>query len=422
MFRIAIIVFPGSNCETESAAAIRRAGMEPVEFLWNGPTETLQSCDGFFLVGGFSYEDRSRAGIIASLDPVIQTIRDAADSGKPVLGICNGAQILVETGIVPGTGSISAALAANQRLHRGQVVGHGFFNTWVNLGLACPPPACAFTRLFPPQTNLSVPIAHAEGRFVLPPDLLPLLEANQQVVFRYVDSAGHPDPAFPTNPNGSVANIAALSNHRGNALAIMPHPERTAAGDLLFTSLRDYLEAGSPTRDGELQWQPAPASEPLAWVPQPRETLLPIHLIITDNVADSVERALQNRGFSLSVERQVVWGLQIDPSLHQVTLDQIHSSGVLYNSNKEYPVTSPFAPSSDHQAVLISEPMLDVEALRRYQNLQSHFSIPGLQALSRRTFWRLSFPQPVDPQTLFEIALTHIFHNPVSDKLFRLAP
>ena len=100
--KIAIIQFPGSNCERESALAIKRAGMEPVEFLWNEPVEKLHECDGYFIIGGFSYEDRSRAGIIASLDPVMKIISEESEKGKPVLGICNGAQILVETGLVPG--------------------------------------------------------------------------------------------------------------------------------------------------------------------------------------------------------------------------------------------------------------------------------------------------------------------------------
>src|SRR5476649_999628 len=98
--RIAIMQFPGSNCERETALAVERAGMQPKEFLWNSPPEKLADFNGFIIVGGFSYEDRSRAGIIAALDPIMQAIKQQSQLGKPVLGICNGAQILVEAGLV----------------------------------------------------------------------------------------------------------------------------------------------------------------------------------------------------------------------------------------------------------------------------------------------------------------------------------
>ena len=100
--KIAIVQFPGSNCERETMLAVQRAGMTPVEFLWNEPREKLREMAGFILIGGFSYEDRSRAGVIAALDPVMQEIKTQSALGKPILGICNGAQILVETGLVPG--------------------------------------------------------------------------------------------------------------------------------------------------------------------------------------------------------------------------------------------------------------------------------------------------------------------------------
>src|SRR5579872_7303913 len=102
MKSIAIIQFPGSNCERETMLAVRRAGMTPVEFLWNESPLKLREMHGYIIVGGFSYEDRSRAGIIAALDPIMQELAAQSELGKPILGICNGAQVLVETGLVPG--------------------------------------------------------------------------------------------------------------------------------------------------------------------------------------------------------------------------------------------------------------------------------------------------------------------------------
>jgi phosphoribosylformylglycinamidine synthase len=136
--KIAIIQFPGSNCESESMRAVKQAGMEPQEFLWNQNPNELQNFDGFFIVGGFSYEDRSRSGIISSLDPLMDYIKKENEKAKPILGICNGAQILVETGIVPGLKNYQTAmaLAVNKRIKNGKILGTGFYNTWVNVQLA----------------------------------------------------------------------------------------------------------------------------------------------------------------------------------------------------------------------------------------------------------------------------------------------
>ncbi len=104
MIRIGLILFPGSNCERETALAVKRAKMEPVEFLWNESLDKLRDFQGYILIGGFSYEDRSRAGIIAALNPVMQEIKTQSEKGKPILGICNGAQILVESRSSPRSG------------------------------------------------------------------------------------------------------------------------------------------------------------------------------------------------------------------------------------------------------------------------------------------------------------------------------
>ncbi|MCZ6672056.1 MAG: phosphoribosylformylglycinamidine synthase I, partial [Verrucomicrobia bacterium] len=244
MIKIAIIQFPGSNCETESIAAVRRAGMEPVEFLWNQSYELLESFDGYVIVGGFSYEDRSRAGVIASLDPVMKIIRKQSETGKPVLGICNGAQVLVETGMVPGLNKyrIGMALAPNRREKDGHILGTGFYNVFANLKMTTEPGKTAFTRHLKPGDTIHIPLAHAEGRFVIPDELLAEMIDSGQTPFQYSDSEGTVQDSFPVNPNGSVHNLAAVSNPAGNVMAIMPHPERVPAGDPIFSSMREYIE------------------------------------------------------------------------------------------------------------------------------------------------------------------------------------
>src|SRR5579871_921788 len=131
--KIAVVQFPGSNCERETSLAIQRAGMVPVDFLWNQAPSELETCQGFVIVGGFSYEDRGRAGVIAALDPIMSVLKTQSALGKPILGICNGAQILVESGLVPGVedGLVSLALTENKRIQQGKVLGTGYYNEWV---------------------------------------------------------------------------------------------------------------------------------------------------------------------------------------------------------------------------------------------------------------------------------------------------
>src|SRR5882724_9676494 len=172
--KIAIVQFPGSNCERETMLAVKRAGMEPVEFLWNEPREKLCDMDGYIIVGGFSYEDRSRAGIIAALDPVMQEIVLQSEKGKPVLGICNGAQVLVETGLVPGLehNKVGMVLTENKRIANGKILGTGYYNAWINMLLSGNYQRNAFARHSTAKAILHVPVAQGEGRFVMTEALL----------------------------------------------------------------------------------------------------------------------------------------------------------------------------------------------------------------------------------------------------------
>lgn len=215
--RVAVILFPGSNCEIETARAVEAAGMRARIVRWNERLEPEET-DAYVLPGGWSYEDRIRAGAIAAHDRVMRVVREEAEAGKPVLGICNGAQILAEAGLVPGPPpGVRVALAPNER---------GYRCAWVWLRLVTPPERTAFTSACEPGAVIRVPIAHGEGRFLTSERDPAWLE--RQTVFRYCREDGAPATSFPENPNGSVRAIAALSNDRGNVLAIMPHPERAS--------------------------------------------------------------------------------------------------------------------------------------------------------------------------------------------------
>ena len=220
--RVAVLQFPGVNCEAETARAVERAGLEAEIFRWTRPARELAAFEGYVLPGGFSYQDRVRAGALAAKDPLLEALAERAEAGAPVLGICNGAQVLVEAGLVPGGGKVEVALARNAMPDR-----TGYHTRWVWCRIE--PSHCVFTRGLEPGTLLPLPVAHGEGRFTsLKPGMLASLADGGQTPFRYARVDGALADAYPDNPNGADASVAGLCNVRGNVLALMPHPERAA--------------------------------------------------------------------------------------------------------------------------------------------------------------------------------------------------
>jgi len=222
--RVAIVQFPGVNCEYETRSALERAGLEAAIVRWNQPVSALETFDGFVLPGGFSYQDRVRAGAIAAADEIIEVIMNQSESGKPVVGICNGAQVLVEAGLVPGLerGRIDLALAPNRGMGR-----DGYYANWVFLKVPDRPERCAITCSLEPGEVLPVPIAHCEGRFTSATSgLFERLEGDGQIVLKYCRGDGGVPRGFPDDPNGSERLAAGISNPAGNVVALMPHPER----------------------------------------------------------------------------------------------------------------------------------------------------------------------------------------------------
>lgn len=207
--KVAVLLFPGMNCEDETARALGTVGLDTEIVRSNEPASRLAPFDGFVLPGGFSYEDRIRAGVVAANLPIMEAVARAAEAGKPVAGICNGAQVLLECGLVPGIhpGRVEMALALNDS---GKRVGYYCDWRWVT------------GTLF--EEPVPLPFAHAEGRFVTSDD--EVRSRRDLVVARYCDADGRVDTQWPINPNGAWDGTAALRSVSGNVLAIMPHPER----------------------------------------------------------------------------------------------------------------------------------------------------------------------------------------------------
>ena len=231
MTRFAVPVFPGSNCDRDCMHVLQEVLGAPAEFVWH-MQDALNDFDAVIVPGGFSYGDYLRTGAVAKLSPVMGAIARFAERGGPVLGICNGFQVLLEAGLLPG------AMLRNTSLHfRCEMV-----------TLRCATDRTPFTRRVPIDTLLRVPIAHAEGNYFVDDAQLGALRDRDQIVFEYVTPQGQ--AAVVANPNGSVANIAGVCNERGNVVGMMPHPERASEAILgssdglaLFQSALDALSA-----------------------------------------------------------------------------------------------------------------------------------------------------------------------------------
>jgi phosphoribosylformylglycinamidine synthase I len=231
--KIGVVTFPGSNCDYDCYHAAKDVLGADTLYLWH-KTHDLQGVDAVFLPGGFSYGDYLRAGAIASQSPIMREVKEFAQNGGIVIGICNGFQILCESGLLPG------ALIRNRSLKfRSRPV-------YLRVEQSVAP----FTARYEIGQVLRIPIAHGEGSYVAPEADLAALEAEGRVLFRYCDAAGEVTPE--ANPNGSVRNIAGIVNAGRNVLGMMPHPERAVDSLLgsvdgvgLFESIADFFKVGA---------------------------------------------------------------------------------------------------------------------------------------------------------------------------------
>ncbi|NQW02844.1 MAG: phosphoribosylformylglycinamidine synthase subunit PurQ [Acidobacteria bacterium] len=221
----AVVVFPGSNCDHDAYHAVKHVFGQSAEFVWHKET-SLGDADVVILPGGFSHGDYLRTGAIARFSPIMASVRAFAEAGKPVIGICNGFQILMECGLLPGA------------MLRNRDVQFHCEHVGVRIEQADTP----FTGKASVGQMLRIPIAHGEGNYFAPPEVIAELEAHRRVIFRYASADGEVTDA--ANPNGSVHNIAGICNEGRNVVGLMPHPERavelvtgSADGRVVFESV-----------------------------------------------------------------------------------------------------------------------------------------------------------------------------------------
>lgn len=222
--KAAVIVFPGSNCDRDVAVCLEAATGEPPAMVWHKET-AAPPVDLIVLPGGFSYGDYLRAGAMAAQSPIMRDVVEKAKAGTPVLGICNGFQVLAETGLLPG------ALMRNANLKF----------VCCDVGLKVEQAQAPFTGRYDEGDVIRIPVAHHDGNYFADDDTLDRLEGEGRIAFRYCDADGA--VTREANPNGSARNIAGIVNERGNVLGMMPHPERLAEAMLGGTD-------GKPLFDG----------------------------------------------------------------------------------------------------------------------------------------------------------------------------
>ena len=227
--KFGVIIFPGSNCEHDVYHMIGKVLRQPVEFIWH-QSRDLSGCEAVVVPGGFSYGDYLRTGAIARFSPVMESVRQFAGKGGLVLGICNGFQILLEAGLLPG------AMLKNK----------GLKYLCQHVSIRVESTSTPFTSGLRKEQVLSIPIGHMEGNYFVDDQILRELIENQQVVFRYATPDGEITEA--ANPNGSLSNIAGICNRSGNVLGMMPHPERASEpllgssdGLMIFESMVNAL-------------------------------------------------------------------------------------------------------------------------------------------------------------------------------------
>lgn len=378
--KIAIVQLPESNDVSETLLAVSRAGMEPVEFLWHGPHEALAEMAGFIIIG---------SGVFAAFDPIMQVIHTQCALGKPVLGIAQGARLLLESGLVPGLEDNRVGMALSEKT--------GDENALVTMRLSDHYQRNAFTRHLTPTDILQV--QDCRMQFLMPPALRQEIETQGLDVFQYCDTEG----AVNESPHG----IAAVSNKAGNAMAIVPRIERTHACDAIFHSMRDFIAENHGVRQvSPLHYYPRPpVIAPYKQTNGAHEWV--VELRDVDKEAEAVQRVLRQLGYQGTVKRFSHWEIECNGSVadQEAAMLQVKKSGVLFDEQKEREVTPPHA-----ACLYLVRSIDDLQGRQRQQQLQTQFAISHVTAVRYGVLWQFIGDDNQMPINL--ILDANIIYNP----------
>ena len=324
--------------------------------------------------------------------------------------MCNGAQILVESGIVPGNNGFDTivSLSENKRVKSGQVVGTGYYNTWCYLK-SNKESVSAFVDKSD-NGLLHVPIAHAEGRFMMDKKLQEIVETANLAVYHYCNEDGVIINDFPVNPNGSIDNIAALGNVAGNVMAIMPHPERTHIGDPIFRSLNSFLNSDDVFSYKALNYK----SKKINISPfkkSKKTTELLISMIIADNEAISVEKCIERLGKTdANIKKYLHLEIEHDGALD---IESIYETDVLFNPSKEFIATNVDRGSGSRFLVREKE---NIGGRKMKETLQKRFGFNNITNILKGTVWEINSKEKQIKKDIDLILNSHILCNPISQE------
>jgi len=434
MPKIAVIIFPGTNCELETIRACTRSGMKADLFRWNEDRKKLKNYDGFILPGGFSYEDRGRSGIIAAKDPIMNGIRKEAEKGKPVLGLCNGAQILVESALIPelNPSELEMSITWSTRIKDGELLGIGFHNDWIYIRSDSNKKRSVFNN-FGKDVVMRIPIAHGEGRFTTRnKKILETLIQNDQTLFRYCDKDGKIEDNFPVNPNGALYNMAGVCNSAGNVLALMPHPERTIVGQPIFDSISEFLNGkfilSIPKKTDLIE---SKVKDKILKNQNPGDIVIKVALKITDNTERTIENTIKKNGFKdLHLKRHNFFSFNISDKKNALAIAKRSiETGEILNLNKETPLVeimdkkySCDADNGLQEKIPAKNKTIDLcvidhsnfEGEKIMEKLSQYFREGELLSAEKGILWSVKLKNTHHMEKLVK---SHIFHNPHAMKI-----
>lgn len=417
MFTLAIIQFPGSTGVIELQRCAKAAGFATKVISWNQPNQAV-GFDAYVLPGGFSFGDYSRSGLVAAHSVVMRVIKLAAAAGKPVIGFGNGFQILIESGLLPGLPNVGLAggVGENIRVTGGSVQGVGYYHADTYIQSVAEAGRCALNVAMPEGSVIHAPSSQRYGRLVLAHELLLELERHDQILYKYCTVQGVVQNQFPTTPNASVWGIVGICNPLGNVVGCMAHPERTESGEVLFESLRLYIEKSLPTTPTyQLEWK-APNINVETYQPSDNSLELFIHAISDKYGTTVLTQLLQQYGFIVELDYLQHWEIWYkDPQLDRVTLAQhiMNSGELIVSPDQRYSIEAPQT-KPDSVRILVRS-IDDYEGKLMTRLLRDHFGLTTIDVMHQGIFWTVRFPnqnRATALKNLSDILQTYILYNP----------